>query len=170
LDPALMTVHKFDRDANVSYATLMREAFEAAVKLARTMERELGEEEAHRILYASRVEGDLAMIVKQTEGQKPIQNFAEFKKLMKGLHENQFARNLFSITYPIDNDREIEFRTTECILAKVFREMGAEDLGEIMCCKPDFDTTPAYCKRVSLKRTKSLMRGDVYCDTKYCWK
>jgi hypothetical protein len=165
-----MTVHKFNRDAKVSFATLMHEAFEAAVKLARTMERELGVEEAHRILYASRVEGDLAMVTKQMEGQKPIESFTEFKKLMRGLHENQFAMNLFTITYPIDNDHEIEFRTTECILAKVFREMGAEDLGEIMCCKPDFDTTPAYSKRVSLKRTKSLMKGDAYCDTKYCWK
>jgi hypothetical protein len=166
----MLTVHKFDRDAGVSYAALMREAFEAAVKLARTMERELGVEEAHRILYASRVEGDLEMIARQMKGQKAIESFAEFKKLMKGLHENQFARNLFTINYPIDNDHEVEFRTTECILARVFREMGAEDLGEIMCCKPDFETTPAYCKRVSLKRTKSLMRGDAYCDTKYCWK
>ena len=104
------------------------------------------------------------------EEQKPIQNFAEFKKLMKGLHENQFARNLFTITYPVDNDHEIEFRTTECILAKVFKDMSAEDLGEIMCCRSDFDTTPAYCRRVSLKRTKSLMKGDAYCDTKYCLK
>jgi hypothetical protein len=150
-----MTVHKFERDANVSYATLMREAFEAAVKLARTR---------------ARVEGDLAMVAKQMKGQPPIKTFADFKKLMKELHENQFAKNLFTISYPIDNDHEIEFRTTECILAKVFREMGAEDLGEIMCCKPDFDTTPAYCKRVSLRRTKSLMKGDAYCDTKYCWK
>ena len=166
----MMTVHKFDRDANISYATLMREAFEATVKLTRTMERELGEEKAHEILYMSRVEGDLTMIAHQMEEQKPIQNFAEFKKLMKGLHENQFARNLFTITYPVDNDHEIEFRTTECILAKVFKDMSAEDLGEIMCCRPDFDTTPAYCRRVSLKRTKSLMKGDAYCDTKYCWK
>jgi L-2-amino-thiazoline-4-carboxylic acid hydrolase len=166
----LMMIHKFDRDANISYATLMREAFEATVKLAKTMERELGEEKAHEIIYMSRVEGDLVMIAHQLEEQQPIQNFAEFKKLMKRLHENQFAGNLFTITYPIDNDHEIEFMTTECILAKVFRDMCAEDLGEIMCCKPDFDTTPAYCRRVSLKRTKSLMKGDAYCDTKYCWK
>jgi len=80
----MLTVHKFDRDAGVSYAALMREAFEAAVRLARTMERELGVEEAHRILYASRVEGDLEMIARQMEGQKAIESFAEFKKLMKG--------------------------------------------------------------------------------------
>ncbi len=85
----MMTVHKFDRDANVSYATLMREAFEAAVKLARTIERELGVERAHEILYKSRVEGDLAMVAKQMEGQPPIKTFADFKKLMKGIHENR---------------------------------------------------------------------------------
>jgi hypothetical protein len=150
--------------------TLMRETFEATVRLARVMERELRKNRAQELLYMSRVEGDLAMVARQMDGRPPIETFAEFKKLMKGLHENQFARNLFTITYPVDNDKEIEFRTTECILAKVFREMGAEELGHIMCCQPDFDTTPAYCSRVSLKRTKSLMKGDDYYDTKYCWK
>lgn len=47
----MMKVHKFDRDANVSYHTLMREAFEATVKLAKSMERELGEEKAHKIIF-----------------------------------------------------------------------------------------------------------------------
>ena len=84
--------------------------------------------------------------------------------------ENQFARNLFTITFPVDNDHEIEFMTSECILAKVFRDIGDEDLVEIMCCKRDFDTTPAYCRWVSLKRTKFLMKEDAYCDTKNCWR
>ena len=79
-------------------------------------------------------------------------------------------RNLFTITYPIDNDEEVEFHTTECILAKVFKEMKAEDLGYLICCQPDFETTPAYCSNVSLKRSKTLMQGDNYCDTTYCWK
>ena len=52
-----MKVHKFDRDANVSYKTLMKEAFEATVKLAQVMERELGKERAHELLYMSRVKG-----------------------------------------------------------------------------------------------------------------
>jgi hypothetical protein len=110
------------------------------------------------------------MIAHQMEEQMPITNFAKFKKLMKGLHENQFARNLFTITFPVDNDHEIEFMTSECILAKVFRDIGDEDLVEIMCCKCDFDTTPAYCRWVSLKRTKFLMKEDAYCDTKNCWR
>ena len=49
-------------------------------------------------------------------------------------------------------------------------EMKAEDLGHIMCCQPDFETTPAYCPNVYLKRSRTLMKGDDYCDTTYCWK
>lgn len=165
-----MQLHKFERNANVSYETLMRHTYEATVKLARVMERELGKEMAHKLLYMSRVEGDLAMVAKQVERQPKIETFTDFKKLMKNIHENKLARNLFTITYPVDNEREIEFRTTECILAKVFRDMGASELGHIICCQPDFETTAAYCSRVSLKRTKSLMKGDAYCNTKYCWK
>lgn len=60
---------------------------------------------------------------------------------MEELHENAFARNLFTISYPIDNE-EVEFRTTECIMAKVFKDLKAQDLGYIMCCQPDYESTP----------------------------
>jgi len=134
------------------------------------MENELDKDHAHELLYRSRVEGDLELISRQMKDKKPIDSFADFKTLMKSLHKNPSARNLFTISYPVDNDEEIEFHTTECILAKVFKEMGAENLGHIMCCQPDFETTPAYCPNVYLKRSKSLMKGDSYCDTIYCWK
>jgi hypothetical protein len=77
---------------------------------------------------------------------------------------------MFTITYPVDNDEEIMFLTKECILAEVFKEMNAQDLGYVMCCQPDFVTTPAYCQNVYLKRTKTLMKGDDHCDTTYRWR
>jgi hypothetical protein len=163
-------MHKFERKADITYLDLLRESFQGMVRLARLMEKELGKERAHELIYRSRVEGDLQLIRKQLKGRKPIETFADFKTLMKGLHESPSARNLFTITYPVDNDEEIEFHATECILAKVFKEMGAEDLGNVMCCEPDFETTPVYCPSVYLKRSKTLMKGDGCCDTKYCWK
>ena len=138
--------------------------------LVRLMEEELGKERAHELVYRSRVKGDLAMISRQLRGRKPVESFTEFKTLMKGIHESRSARSMFTISYPVDNDDEVTFLTTECILAKVFRELEAEDLGYIMCCLPDFETTSTYCPRVLLKRSKTLMKGDECCDTTYSWK
>lgn len=163
-------MHKFNEKTDVTYLDLFKETFRKEVKLARLLEKELGKEKAHELIYRSRVEDDLELIPRQLKGKKTIRSFNEFKALMKQLHENPAARKMFTITYPIDNDEEIMFLTKECILAQVFKELGAEDLGYIMCCQPDFETTPAYCPNVYLKRTRTLMNGGDHCDTTYCWK
>ena len=115
-------------------------------------------------------EGRPSHDLEAAKGRAPVEFFTEFKTLMKSIHESRSARNMFTISYPVDNDDEVTFLTTECILGKVFREMEAEDLGYIMCCLPDFETTCAYCPSVLLKRSKSLTKGDEYCDTTYSWK
>ena len=163
-------MHKFNDIADISYFDLLRETFRKEVKLARLLEEELGKEKAHELIYKCHVQDDLELIPKQLKGKKTIESFEEFKAIMKQLHENPGARKIFTITYPVDNDREIMFFTKECLLAEVFKEMNAQDLGYIMCCRPDFETTPAYCQNVYLKRSKSLMKGDDHCDTTYCWK
>ncbi len=152
----------------LTYEQFIRSNFENAVALAKTMEKELGKARAHGIIYRSRVEGDIASARARVKG-KPIQAFEEFKALMREIHSTQVARNLFEITFPVENDREVEFRTTRCVLASVFRAMGEEELGYLMCCKPDHESTPAFCSRVGLRRTKTLMMGDSYCDTTYFW-
>jgi len=47
--------------------------------------------------------------------------------------------------------------------------MDAADLGYVMVCQPDFVTTPAYFLKVRLKCIKTLMQGNDYCDTPYCF-
>ena len=161
--------HKFDEQFQISYRNFMKEIFEGQVRLARALEEKLGKEEAHKIIYKTRVNSDLEQVKKQLQEMGKPSNFEEFKKIMHQLHENDFAKHLFTVNYPIDNDIETEFNTTECIMSEVFKELGAEDLGYLMVCKPDYDTTPEYNENVSLERTKCLMLGDDCCDTKYCW-
>ena len=163
-------MNKFNEKADVTYLNLFKETFRKEVKLARLLEKELGKEKAHELVYRSHVQDDLELITRQLKGKKTIESFNEFKALMKQLHENPVARKMFIINYPVDNDEEIMFLTKECILAEVFKEMNAQDLGYVMCCQPDFVTTPAYCQNVYLKRTKTLMKGDDHCDTTYCWR
>ena len=164
-----LKTHKFDTQYTISYRNLMREIFEGQVRLARILEEKLGIDEAHKIIYETRVNSDIEQAKRQIQELGKPKNFEEFKRLMHKLHENDFASHLFTIEYPIDNDKEVEFNTKECIMAEVFKELGAEDLGYLMVCKPDYDSTPVYNENVSLIRTKCLMFGDECCDTKYCW-
>jgi len=52
----------------------------------------------------------------------------------------------------------------------VFKEMKATDLGYVLNCQPDFAYAKACHPNVKLKRTKTLMQGDNYCDHTFYWE
>ena len=60
--------------------------------------------------------------------------------------------------------------TIRCLWADTWREWGAEDIGYLICCGPDFATIPAQHPNLRLERTKTCMQGDNCCDFKFIWE
>jgi len=153
----------------LTYEQYVHACYDGIIQLSRELEQILGREKTLEIIGKAQEKHDLELVKKHLHGRKAIKNFSDFKTFMKELHEAPFTSHLFTLTYPRDTATEIEFHTTECLLAKVFRDMKAADLGYAMICRPDFATTTGLCPNVHLKRTKTLMQGDDYCDTTYCF-
>ena len=154
---------------DLTYEQYIHACFDGIIQLAQELQQVLGPEKAFEITGNARVKYDLELVRKHLDGGQAFDSFEDFKRFMKKLHKSPLAKHLFTITYPKDTATEIEFHTTECLLAKVFRDMKAADLGYAMMCQPDFVTTPEYCPKVRLKRSKTLMQGDDCCDTVYCF-
>jgi hypothetical protein len=161
--------HKFQSKMDLTYEQYIHACYDGIIQLSRELEQILGREKTLEMIGKAREKHDLELVKKHLSGRKTIKNFEDFKAFMKELHESSFTSHLFTIKYLGDTATEIEFHTTECLLAKVFRDMKAADLGYVMICQPDFVTTPSYCPNVSLRRTKTLMQGDDHCDTTYCF-
>ncbi len=153
---------------DLTYERYIHACYDGIIQLSRELEQILGKEKTLEIIRKTREKYDLELVEKQLSG-RTIKTFEDFKTFMKELHESNFAGHLFTITYHDKTPNEIEFHTTECLMAKVFRDMKATELGYAMICQPDFVTTPSYHPNVKLKRTKTLMQGDNYCDTTYCF-
>ncbi len=154
---------------DLTYEQYARACFDGMIQLSRELEKILGKERALEIIGNTRVKKDLEVVKTQLSGRKTIRNFEDFKTFMKEMHESVLGSHLFTVTYPRETATEIEFHTTECLFAKVFRDMNASDLGYVMICQPDFKTTSSYYPHVRLKRTKTLMQGDNCCTTTYCF-
>ena len=59
---------------------------------------------------------------------------------------------------------------TECIMAKVLRDMDASEIGYDALCNADFACYEAMNPKLKLIRTKTLMQGDPYCDFLFTWE
>lgn len=66
-------------------------------------------------------------------------------------------------------DNICQTKITNCLYAKVFRDMNAGDIGYANTCYGDFSSATAYNPKLKLERTKTLMEGHDYCDHRYTW-
>jgi hypothetical protein len=63
----------------------------------------------------------------------------------------------------IDEPDRIGFHYSRCMYAEAFHELGAPELGWVMCAS-DAPRVKSYNPRLGFKRTKTIMEGDDICD------
>ena len=101
----------------------------------------------------------------------------ELSKNRSGGPSQVFKHSAFSVTsadenlleYEVLEDSEERFavKITKCSYAKFYTEEGESEIGYAMHCALDYGEAEAFSSDISLKRTKTLMQGDGYCDHCY---
>lgn len=66
----------------------------------------------------------------------------------------------------IDKKNHKKYRFTYCLWSEIYRELDAEDIG-FWICESDGPAVKAFNPRIEFKRTKTLMKGDDYCNHEY---
>jgi hypothetical protein len=161
--------HKFHEKMELTYEQYFQNSARSAVELAKAFERALGRERTFEILKKA-TEKSAVESVKNETSKKPVKNFEDFKLLRKQKEKSPLWAHMLTLTHPEETPKKLSYHVTECLWAKTFKEMNATDLGYILCCGSDFAMARAYHPKMRLKRTKTLMQGDSYCNHTYYWK
>ena len=79
------------------------------------------------------------------------------------------SRNAQVLTIEIVESTEdvCEYRVTECLWAKTFKDAGASDLGLACICHPDYAAIEAFNPEFEMVRDKTLMEGHDCCNHRY---
>jgi hypothetical protein len=75
--------------------------------------------------------------------------------------------DLLKYTVLEDTDRRYRVKITGCKYADIYREKGCPEIGYAMHCALDFDEVKVFKPKVVLKRKRTLMLGDAFCDHCY---
>lgn len=67
----------------------------------------------------------------------------------------------------IDEPDQIGLKVTRCMWAEVLAELGEPELGMYWCAS-DEPNIKAYNERLGMKRTKTIVQGDEFCDHIFC--
>jgi predicted ArsR family transcriptional regulator len=159
---------KWKEKVGLTFEEHIREKYSPSVTLARELEKVMGKEKAHKIIREA-YEKEAAQWSAEAGERMGIKSFQDFLGYIKKTYGSPYWSHV--LTYTLEEaPSEYRFTCTECLNAKVLREMGAADLGYIMLCNTDFASTSAFHPKLSLRRTKTLMQGDDCCDFHCIWK
>ena len=61
----------------------------------------------------------------------------------------------------------LNFNVKRCRYAEMYREMGVEEIGDLLSCQRDGDFCIGYNDNIELNRTQTIMGGASYCDFRY---
>jgi hypothetical protein len=126
------------------------------VLLVRELEKVLGKEEAHRLL-GDLWEKERVKRVKEQFRKNPVSNFQEWVERREGDSSMWSHTNIDEPIIVTENTRICN--TIGCLWADIYREWGAEDIGYIIECKPDFAVVAAQHPNLRLERTKNSNAG-----------
>jgi L-2-amino-thiazoline-4-carboxylic acid hydrolase len=67
------------------------------------------------------------------------------------------------------SNTKYRFNVTRCKYAEMYREMGLGEIGHLLSCQRDGTFCEGCDKRLTLKRTQTIMQGATHCDFDYSY-
>ncbi|MFX0107201.1 MAG: L-2-amino-thiazoline-4-carboxylic acid hydrolase [Candidatus Hodarchaeota archaeon] len=157
--------HKFETPIQLTYEQHFQAVFRNFISFLKTLESKIGKEEVTSILKEWSTQRGCE-IAKGME----VTDFEHFKKLWKATTTNDYFSHVITVEFPEESDSQLACKYTECLYAKILKELEAEEFGYIMLCHPDFSMAEGMHPNLGLERTKTLMQGHDCCDHRYLWK
>jgi hypothetical protein len=165
------TRHKFKaKMPPLTYEEYFHWRFDGQVRLIRELERVLGRKKAFEIVGKASEKFAVKSVKREIAEKGPIKNFEEFREGMKKDEGSPFWTHTLTVKYLEETPKKFATCVTECLWAKTFKELNATDIGYVLSCRPDFAMARAQHPKLRLRRTKTLMQGDSYCNHTWYWK
>lgn len=152
-------------DSDVEIGFLQRRRIEANIiaPIYQTMCAELGQAKAVEIIrdaIAQDARKSGAEFAAQMQEGPSIQAFVGIQELWR-------RGGALETTTVEQNDNTFEFHVTRCRYAEMYREMGLEEIGDLLSCVRDAEFIVGFNPDISFTRTQTLMQGATHCDFRY---
>jgi len=157
--------HKFQNKLETTYERYYQNVYSRVVEFYRELEKTVPEEQ---LTAALRTWSERSSI--NSVGDQRAANFEEFKDYWKTVSYGDQFSNLVTVEFPHETKTELQCKYSECLFAKTFRDLGAEDLGKIIGCDVDHVFIQTMNPNLRLERSKTLMEGHDQCNHTFIWE
>jgi len=164
-DVAAGPEHRFLKDSHMTYEDVLKYAYTSwFIPAMKVLAEEMGEDELDEMLKKAISEAARRIIAKRGKNS-PDNSLSAFARIFE--KPNHILENASNYEIVENSDSVLELRVSECLWAKVFRDSDAARIGYSYICYADYAVAQAFNPRIVLRRNKTLMQGDGYCNHRY---
>jgi hypothetical protein len=159
---------KYLLNSGMSTEDVLKFAYGSSVPIYKYIGSKIGKEKLIALLKEASAENGATFIKSLTQG-KPgdMKAFADFVKNYLSAPPYDKALS-YEITE--QSDKVFEAKYSGCLVAKIYREMDASDIGYAIECAASDKMAKAFNPDMEAKCTKNIMKGDNVCIERFILK
>jgi hypothetical protein len=162
--------HKFQEDSGMSYEEVFNGPYKYYfIPLLQDLSQRLKGIDFIETLKAVKYKRSVER-AREAAKKSPINDFASFTSRSKKRYTGPFWDHVLTYTFVEDTEKALEWKITECLWAKTFREANASDIGYASQCYGDLGYGEALGPKIRFTLTKTLMQGHDCCNHRYVWE
>ncbi len=162
--PQAAPKHKFLDDAHISFTQIFGFAYANTIPLWRGLEAEVGKDKLTAMIKKINDAGAKASMAGMAKA-RGLSTLADYVKPF--LNPNGLYAKVLTFDVVENTPKAVEFKVSECLWAKTFREAEAGDLGYVLVCDSDYAAAEGFNPKMRMIRTKTLMQGHDCCNHRY---
>ena len=157
---------KFLEDSGMSVKDVYTFAYETFLPVYQNMANNVGREKFLEMLMQASAE-NMSQMVSSMAKEIPERDMEAFADLLLGYLSAVPFNKAFAFEVVEKSEKAVELKFTECLPARIFREMNAADIGYAFECYPAAAVARAFNSKMRWTNPKNLMKGDEVCIERY---
>jgi hypothetical protein len=158
---------RYLEDSGMTAEDVFKFAYGYIIPVLGTIGKDVGREKLLKLLEKSGAENYTGMISAMAKDY-PSRDLKSFAKMMDAFMASMPIYQK-ALTYEVTEltDKVYEVKYTQCLPAKIYREMNAADIGYALECSTSDVFAKAFNPKMKGMSVKNLMKGDSVCIERY---
>lgn len=166
-----MSTNEIELKSNTSNSEMTTEeaisfAYGNNIPMYKSMAKELGEEILLKMLgkaAADKIAQEIEFVAKDM----PVRDMAHFSQFLKSYLASPPFNTILKNQITEESEKVIEVTHSECLFAKIFRDMDASEIGYVLECSATDVAAKAFNPKMKATTPKCLMKGDNCCIERF---
>jgi hypothetical protein len=157
---------KFSENPGMTTEEMYRFFYGTFIPALQTLAKSIGRDKLVKELTKASAE-EYAQMMAAMAKDVPNKDMRAFVGLMDRMMATAPSNKAYTYETVESSDKVHELKFTQCLPAKIWREMNAADLGYAVECSPTNAMAKAFNPRMKGEDLKTLMKGDGFCLVRF---